>query len=227
MLRAARTQVAAVREVAPLSWAEAITAMEQADSEDEHEMYADVALRGPTQTAAIGGFRGRSFARESDGDGGASSEGEDGDEDEDEDGDEATRARVAAGEALTESQRRAKRGAAQREARRRKARQRGAAKKAVAEGAQGQSGQDGGQPEEEPEDEEAAAKKRRKYEGFAKKEAARAAYTAPNGKTMYRSPLFPDMQIFSVEQLRHHMTSKRYKKAARQARAEAKAKKAK
>lgn len=49
----------------------------------------------------------------------------------------------------------------------------------------------------------------------------RYAYTVDEpgehyGRKMYRSPLFPDLKIFSAEQLRHHMLTKKYKRAERQ-----------
>eukprot|EP01048_Picozoa_sp_COSAG05_P010289 COSAG05_NODE_895_length_6700_cov_14.354189_7_plen_452_part_00 len=178
------------------SWAEAMEDGEfDSDLEDGPINYSRSAMAGKRQTAKVGGFAGAAFMREGDA----------GDEDtEDDDGDDAAE-RKAFGQQQEHGApgtKKLKESARQRAARRVKAKK----KKAKADAAGAKSAQE--------EDERVA----RKLAGFAAKVGDQAAYQAPDGKTMYRSPLFPDLKIYSLEQLRFHMTSKKYKKAERQAR---------
>ena len=190
-----------------LTWAESIAAAGAgSDSDDAVNEYATHALRGPRQTAAIGGFRGSEFTR---------SRQPIVPEDEDEsDGSEDEGVAFESREQREES-RKEKAGRQQREARRLKAR-----RKARAQAQAEAGGSDDGAEEAEEAEERKEAKRLAKLERF-KEHAEKYAYTPTEGphagRVMYRSPLFPDLQIFSAEQLRHHMLTKKYKKAERKA----------
>ena len=177
-----------------LTWAQAVATAEwNSDGEDITDPDANLALRGPLQTAKIGGFRGREFERRTEQDEQSVYQGD--------------------SEQMTSSQRAKARGEKQRAARKRKAQRHrlgvtttGPNSDALSSDVEPATAQiDGGADSATTliKNEAAAqdAKRKRKLEGFAAKEAAKLAYTAPDGRTMYRSPLFADMKIYSVEQV--------------------------
>lgn len=196
---------------AALTWAEAIEqAGEGGLASDADEEYSRMAMAGPTQTAAIGGYAGREFARPKASIVPSSEESSEDDEGKHENVDGV--GGEGEGEGVGEEDEEEELGLPKREltgtrkmkqGQRQKERRRARAKKDLLHvGA-----------EMEKEAMEAEERRQRKLRGFIVKEASKCEYTAPDGKVMYRSPLFPDMKIYSAEQLRHHMSSKKYKKA--------------
>jgi hypothetical protein len=177
-----------------LSWAESVAQSEQISSDDEDGVndYANMALRGPIQTAAIGGFRGKSFERkpivpssEEESDGGISSDGD------------GEAARFAAKHHSNESKKE-KLGRRQREARRLKARRArksdllaaraAAAAQSTAEGGEGQDDDGDGDDDDDSgdgsEDEEAQAREaklRAKFERFKEHAEKCARYASAAG----------------------------------------------